>query len=113
MAQEFAELGPKLGYACSWLAGRSPGTVARVEPDGLAGGLWSSSEFTVDPRQLIQSLPGFLEERYNVQFLFSTAVIAITTPGCSPGWPVARGDNIVAAAATLSPFIRGTLRPAA
>jgi FAD dependent oxidoreductase TIGR03364 len=81
VAQEFAELGPKLGYACSWL---KPDEVLErshsVEPDGLAGGLWSSSEFTVDPRQIIQSLPGFLEERYNVQFVFGTAVIAIDHP---------------------------------
>ena len=48
----------------------------------LLGGLWSSSEFTVDPRQIIQSLPGFLEERYNVQFFFGTAVTAIDHP-CS------------------------------
>jgi FAD dependent oxidoreductase TIGR03364 len=81
VAQEFAELGPNLGYACSWL---KPGEVLErsqaVQPDGLAGGLWSSTEFTVDPRQIIQSLPGFLEERYNVQFIFGTAVIAIDHP---------------------------------
>jgi D-hydroxyproline dehydrogenase subunit beta len=34
----------------------------------------------VDPRQIIQSLPCFLEERYNVQFVFGTAVIAIDLP---------------------------------
>jgi D-hydroxyproline dehydrogenase subunit beta len=43
VAQEFAELGPRLGYACSWL---KPGEVLKrsqaVQPDGLAGGLWSS-----------------------------------------------------------------------
>jgi FAD dependent oxidoreductase TIGR03364 len=81
VAQEFAELGPKLGYACSWL---EPDAVLEraqsVQPEGLAGALWSSSEFTVDPRQIIRSLPGFLEERYNVQFVFGTAVIAIDHP---------------------------------
>ena len=46
--------------------------------------LWSSSEFTVDPRQIIQSLPVFLEERYGVEFVFSTAVTAIDHPGCIP-----------------------------
>src|SRR5271170_7628223 len=59
VAQEFAELGPRLGYACSWL---KPCDVLErslaVQPDGLAGGLWSDTEFTVDPRQIIQSLPG-------------------------------------------------------
>jgi D-hydroxyproline dehydrogenase subunit beta len=81
VAQEFAQLGPKLGYQCSWL---NPAEVLErshaVEPDGLVGGLWSNTEFTVDPRQIIQSLPGFLQERYNVQFFFGTAVTAIEPP---------------------------------
>src|SRR5271163_4973057 len=81
VAQEFAELGPKLGYACSWL---KPGEVLErshaVEADGLAGALWSNTEFTVDPRQIIQSLPAFLRERYNVQFFFGAAVTAIEPP---------------------------------
>jgi FAD dependent oxidoreductase TIGR03364 len=78
VAQEFAELAPALGYQCSWL---KPCEVLErshaVEPDGLAGGLWSTTEFTVDPRQIIQSLPAFLEEQYKVQFVFGTAVTAI------------------------------------
>ena len=44
------------------------------------GGLWSETEFTVDPRQIIQSLPAFLQERYKVQFFFGTAVTAIEPP---------------------------------
>jgi FAD dependent oxidoreductase TIGR03364 len=81
VAQEFAELGPKFGYRCSWL---KPCEVLErshaVQPDGLAGGLWSSTELTVDPRQVIQSLPRFLAERYNVQFVFGTAVTAVEPP---------------------------------
>jgi D-hydroxyproline dehydrogenase subunit beta len=81
VAQEFAELGPKLGYECSWL--KACEVLERshaVQPDGLAGGLWSSTELTIDPRQVIQSLPGFLAEQYNVQFVFGTAVAAIEPP---------------------------------
>ena len=81
VAQEFAELGTKLGYECSWL---KPCEVLErshaVQPDGLAGALWSSTELTIDPRQVIQSLPGFLAEQYNVQFVFGTAVTAIEPP---------------------------------
>jgi D-hydroxyproline dehydrogenase subunit beta len=78
VAQEFAELGPKLGYQCSWLkACEVKERSHAVEPDGLVGGLWSTTEFTVDPRQIIQSLPAFLEEQYKVQFVFGTAVTAI------------------------------------
>jgi len=81
VAQEFAQLGPKLGYQCSWL---NPAEVLErshaVEPDGLLGALWSNTELTVDPRQMIQSLPTFLARRYNVQFFFGTAVTAIEPP---------------------------------
>ncbi len=81
VAQEFAELGPQLGYQCAWL---KPQEVLRrshaVQPDGLVGGLWSSTELTIDPRQVIQSLPGFLEDQYNVKFVFGTAVTAIEHP---------------------------------
>jgi FAD dependent oxidoreductase TIGR03364 len=81
VAQEFAELAPKLGYQCSWL---KPCEVLErshaVQPEGLAGGLWSSTEFTIDPRQVIQSLPGFLAEQYNVHFVFATAVNAVEPP---------------------------------
>ncbi len=81
VAQEFAELGPKLGYQCSWL---KPCEVLErshaVQPDGLSGGLWSSTELTVDPRQVIQSLPSFLAEQYNVHFVFGTAVTAVEPP---------------------------------
>jgi FAD dependent oxidoreductase TIGR03364 len=81
VAREFAQLGPKLGYQCSWL---NPAEVLErshaVEPDGLLGALWSNTELTVDPRQIIQSLPTFLAQRYNVQFFFGTAVTAIEPP---------------------------------
>jgi FAD dependent oxidoreductase TIGR03364 len=86
VAQEFAELGPKLGYQCSWLDAREVLQRSHaVEPDGLLGGLWSETEFTVDPRQIIQSLPGFLAQRYKVQFFFGTAVTAIEPPILSSG----------------------------
>jgi D-hydroxyproline dehydrogenase subunit beta len=86
VTQEFAELGPKLGYQCSWL---KPSAVLQrshaVQPNGLAGGLWSATELTIDPRQIIQSLPAFLKERYNVQFVFGAAVTAIEYPTLHTG----------------------------
>jgi D-hydroxyproline dehydrogenase subunit beta len=81
LTQEFAEIGPKLGYRCSWL--KRCEVLERsqaVEPDGLSGALWSNTELTVDPRQIIQSLPSFLRERYQVQFFFGAAVTAIEPP---------------------------------
>src|ERR1700691_5887048 len=53
VAQEFAEVGPQLGYQCSWL---KPCEVLERshagQPDGLLGGLWSSTELTIDPRRI-------------------------------------------------------------
>jgi FAD dependent oxidoreductase TIGR03364 len=86
VAEEFAELGPSLGYECSWLNARE--VLERsdaVQSDGLTGALWSQTEFTVDPRQIIHSLPAFLEERYKVQFLFGTAVTSIEHPVLNSG----------------------------
>ena len=81
VAQEFAELGPNLGYECQWL---EPSQVLErshaVQSEQLAGGLWSETEFTVDPRQIIQALPDFLAERYNIQFQFGCSVTAIDHP---------------------------------
>jgi D-hydroxyproline dehydrogenase subunit beta len=61
--QEFADIGPAAGYACEWLnfaetMKRSPAAV----PDGLKCGLWSGTELTVDPRQILLCLPAFLKE---------------------------------------------------
>jgi FAD dependent oxidoreductase TIGR03364 len=79
--REFAEVGPGLGYDCAWL-GRDA-VLAKSEaaqPEGLLGGLWSGTELTVDPRQILQSLPTFLAERFGVQFHFSTLVTSIDLP---------------------------------
>jgi FAD dependent oxidoreductase TIGR03364 len=100
VAQEFAELAPKLGYECSWL---KPCEVLErshaVQPDGLAGGLWSNTELTVDPRQVIQSLPRFLAERYNVQFVFGTAVTAIEPPLLHTGCGQRQAETVILSAA--------------
>lgn len=96
VAREFCELGPKLGYQCSWL---KPSEVLErsqaVQPEGLAGALWSSTEFTVDPRQIIQWLPAFLAEQYNVQFVFGTAVTAIEHPVLHTGGGQWQADTVI------------------
>jgi D-hydroxyproline dehydrogenase subunit beta len=86
VAREFSEIGPPLGYPCEWL---SPEKVqirsGAVNPDQLFGALWSSSELTVDPRQVICNLPRFLEEQLGVRFHFSCAVQAINLPNVVAG----------------------------
>ncbi len=96
VAQEFCELGPRLGYQCGWLPPREVLERSQaVQPEGLAGALWSSTEFTVDPRQIIQSLPAFLAEQYNVQFVFGTAVTAIKHPVLHTGGGQWQAETVI------------------
>ncbi|HEX4321901.1 MAG TPA: TIGR03364 family FAD-dependent oxidoreductase [Acidobacteriaceae bacterium] len=81
VAREFASLGPELGYGCSWLTADEVLSKSHAaNPDQLLGGLWSSTEFTVDPRQILAALPAFLEERLGVQFVFGALVTGIDAP---------------------------------
>ncbi len=96
VAQEFAEVGPGLGYACSWLtAAEVLERSDAVQPAGLTGGLWSDTELTVDPRQILQWLPAFLEERYGVTFVFGASVTAIAPPTLRTGKAEWQADTIV------------------
>ena len=80
VGREFAEKAPALGYDCAWLSAEE--TLERggaLRPEGLLGALWSSTEVTVDPRQVIRELPEFLTERHGVKFRFDTAVRRVET----------------------------------
>lgn len=79
--EEFAARGPAYGYQCLWLDRRQTlEKSAAVQPHGLLGALWSPTEFTVDPRQVIAALPSFLTEKYGVIFHFATPVLSIEPP---------------------------------
>jgi FAD dependent oxidoreductase TIGR03364 len=49
-----------------------------VIPQNLKGGLFSSSELIVDPREAIGALPAFLEEKYEVEFYWGKCVSYIS-----------------------------------
>lgn len=57
-------------------AQKSPAVVT----EGLLGALWSSTEMTVDPREAIRKLPGFLTAVYDVEFHFGKVVTEISHP---------------------------------
>jgi FAD dependent oxidoreductase TIGR03364 len=79
--REFAEVGPGLGYDCAWLDRDAVLDKSQAaQPHCLIGGLWSGTELTVDPRQILQSLPKFLEERFGVRFHFGALVTGIELP---------------------------------
>ncbi len=79
--EEFADTAVASGFRqCDLL---TPEQTLRKSPavkaEGLKGALWSDTEMTVDPRQVIRELPAFLEARYGVTFRFGTAVNAISS----------------------------------
>ncbi|PWJ60566.1 FAD dependent oxidoreductase TIGR03364 [Dyadobacter jejuensis] len=56
-----------------------------VNPQGLLGALYSADEMIVDPREAIASIPGYLTEKYGVQFHWDRAVTEIAHPHVSAG----------------------------
>jgi FAD dependent oxidoreductase TIGR03364 len=86
VAREFVERAPSLGYTCTWLSSSEVLKKSMsVNPRGLLGGIWSPTELTVDPRQIIAKLPAFLAEKFGVQFCFGTAVRSIHLPRIEAG----------------------------
>jgi FAD dependent oxidoreductase TIGR03364 len=45
-----------------------------VNPEKLLGGLYSTDEMIVDPREAIAALPDYLEEKYNIEFHWGKCV---------------------------------------
>jgi FAD dependent oxidoreductase TIGR03364 len=75
VAEEFATRAPALGYNCAWLPAEEILTRSHaLRSKGLLGGLWSPSEVTIDPRQVMREFPKFLTERLGVQFYWNTPV---------------------------------------
>jgi FAD dependent oxidoreductase TIGR03364 len=77
VAREFCEVAPGLGYPCEWLdAAAVLARTRAVRPDGLLGAIWSPTEITVDPRVALARLPGYLAERFGVEFRWNTVAHA-------------------------------------
>jgi FAD dependent oxidoreductase TIGR03364 len=51
-----------------------------VNPAGLRGALWSSTECTVNPRQAIRKIPQYLEQRYGLILRWGQVVKEIALP---------------------------------
>lgn len=76
----------------------SPEQIAQKSPavrqEGLLGGLWSSTEVIVDPREAIRKLPAFLAESHRVEFKFGTVVTEIAYPEIVAGGEIFTADQI-------------------
>lgn len=78
VGKEFAEIAPAHGFECSWLDRSSAlAHSPALNPDTVLGALWSATEATVDPREVLRTLPEFLHERYGVEFQWGCPVFSI------------------------------------
>jgi D-hydroxyproline dehydrogenase subunit beta len=78
--QEFAEIGPRAGYRCQWLGPEE--TLNRsgaVQEERLQGALWSDTELTVDPREVVSKFGAYLQEM-GVVCRYGSAVKRIELP---------------------------------
>jgi FAD dependent oxidoreductase TIGR03364 len=80
-AQVLREFVAQSGDTCTLL--NRDEVIARfpcVEPKALCAGMWSPVEVAVDPRQAIAALPGWLQARFGVEFVFGHAVLGYDSP---------------------------------
>lgn len=84
--QEFFQQNPYASETCRLLsASEVLQKSAAANPEGLLGGLWSTTEMTVDPREAIPGLASYLQDRYKVDFKFGRAVTDISYPQLKAG----------------------------
>lgn len=48
-----------------------------VNCSGLKGGLYSSTEMIIDPREAVAALPKYLNAKYNIRFIWNKNVVAV------------------------------------
>jgi D-hydroxyproline dehydrogenase subunit beta len=77
---EFHQKSKDLGYECELLKANFSFRNPIIKNKGLKGALYSKSELTVDPREVISKLPPWLEKEKQVTFRFGTAVTDVDMP---------------------------------
>ncbi|MDN5204957.1 TIGR03364 family FAD-dependent oxidoreductase [Fulvivirgaceae bacterium BMA10] len=93
--EEFFENANDLGYDCQLLNATAIATKSpAIKLDGLIGGLWSSMEMTVDPREALDKITAYLDRELNVHFNFDTVVNRIDFPKLYSGNSYWTADQI-------------------
>jgi FAD dependent oxidoreductase TIGR03364 len=67
---------------------------AGVQTTGLLGALWSPNEMIVDPRKAIATIPLWLQEKFDVQFLWEKTVTDICYPSVYMGKEEISADQV-------------------
>ncbi|WP_422926319.1 TIGR03364 family FAD-dependent oxidoreductase [Singulisphaera sp. PoT] len=93
--REFVAKAKASGIECDLLA---PGEVVKrapgVRPEGLRVGMWSPTEVSVDPRQIVAGLPEYLSREFGVTFRFGTVVTDYDHPTITAGGETWSADKI-------------------
>ncbi len=92
--QEFEGHAGKLSYDCKLLTASQVQEISpAANPHGLIGGLFSSSELCVNPRAAVKNIPRWLNEKFGVEFRFSTTVAEIRPSDASEGISLRTSDG--------------------
>jgi D-hydroxyproline dehydrogenase subunit beta len=84
--REFAQQSHRHGESFRLLDPSETVTHARaVKREGLQLALFSRDEVCVDPREVVDQLPGWLRERYGVEFQFSCTITSVALPKVCSG----------------------------
>lgn len=79
--QEFVEETRTNNITCEyWNSTKTCSQYPAIVSDQLLGALYSPIELCVDPREVVQLIPKFLREQYDVQFHFGTTIVNIDMP---------------------------------
>ena len=65
-----------------------------INPSGLRGGLYSSTETIIDPREAIQKVPEYLKEYLGVSFIWNTTITEISNNQLKAGNQIFEADII-------------------
>ncbi len=79
--EEFVNTADPALYQCSMLTPLEITEKSKVaNPIGLEGGMWSSTEVNIDPREAIINLHQYLAAQFHVDIFYNTAISAIDAP---------------------------------
>lgn len=84
--EEFVQTRKDHGYQVQLLTAEE--TLAKskvINPSGLKGGLWSTTEINIDPREATLAIHQYLREKMGVAFYYNTAITQIDSPWLSNG----------------------------
>ncbi len=92
--QELAETFRHRNYALL-SAGETVAKSGVVVSKGLIGSLYSPDEMIVDPREAIEAIPKWLEEKYKVEFIWGKTVTEINFPDVYINDEMMSADKII------------------